>query len=425
MSNFLAVANVTAALCEALQGAVYSEGQGGVPGAQVTHLSPSSEQLDAVHPGVNVFLYQGVVNAALANDDLPTRRADGQAMQRPRAALYLCYLLTFHGDNGKLEPQRLYGSVTAYLHADPVLSRSLVRKTAERIPYLADSDLADQQDVVRITPALPSVDELSRLWLMFPQVDYQLSALYQAGPVLLDWPEIPTMPLPVRSMDLRAGSLRAPRIDRLLSEDRKAGWPAVGSILVIRGENLLAPMMEVRVGAESVVPLSMQPGEIRLQLDPAQLPALRAGPNTVRILHQQSDADGQRITTAASNSASFTLLPILEAVSAVALPPDPAAAAGRPPAWLVTARLQPCIGAYQVVELLLNATVPGGTPGPVYVAGSRMADGNEIVFRVTGLAPGGYLVRLRVDGAETVLDVDTDPASPDFRRYVGPLLVLA
>ena len=33
---------------------------------------------------------------------------------------------------------------------------------------------------------------------------------------------------------------------------------------------------------------------------------------------------------------------------------------------------------------------------------------------------GDFLLRLRVDGAESPLDVDTDPASPTFNQYTGP-----
>lgn len=424
MSNFLAVATVTAALCEALQNAIHSQGQGGVAGAQVTHLPPGSDQLDAIHPGVNVFLYQGMINASLANDDLPTRRADGTALQRPRAALYLCYLLTFHGDNGKLEPQRLFGSVSAFLHADPILTRSLVRQVIARIPYLSDSTLADQHDVVRITPSMLTLDELSRLWLMFPQVDYQLSALYQAGPILLDWPEIPTLPLPVRAMDLRTFTLNAPRIDRLTTTSGQAGWPEIGKVLVITGENLMAPVMEVWIGSEAVTPLSVQSSEIRIALDPVQLPALRAGPSSVKILHQSDDLSGRRIATAVSNSVHLVILPLLLAITAETIPPSEGDASDTP-TWQVTARLQPRIGARQVAELLLNAVTPAGQPGPVYIAEGRETDSDEVLFKVSRIPPGTYLARLRVDGAETILTVDTDPDSADYRRYTGPILVLS
>jgi hypothetical protein len=184
MSNFVAVATVTAALREILQNALDDVGDVGVPGAQVTHVSPGSER-DPRRPSINVFLYLVRVNSALGNADLPTRRPDRGIIERTRAALDLFYLLTFRGDDGKLEPQRLFGIAWGGLHAQPVLSRALIRQVVSKTPLLGASDLAEQDEHVRITPAAPSVDELSRLWLMFPQVQYELSAIYQVGPVFV------------------------------------------------------------------------------------------------------------------------------------------------------------------------------------------------------------------------------------------------
>ena len=69
--------------------------------------------------GVNVFLYQVTPNAAWRNADLPTRRANGDLIQRPQAALDLHYLLTFYGDESLLQPQRVLGSVVRTLHCGP------------------------------------------------------------------------------------------------------------------------------------------------------------------------------------------------------------------------------------------------------------------------------------------------------------------
>ncbi|MDQ5836372.1 MAG: DUF4255 domain-containing protein, partial [Acidobacteriota bacterium] len=124
MSNFLAVATVTAALSEFLQAAIGPD----VPGATVTTLRPDSN--GGMPPtGVNIFLYQVTANPAWQNADLPTRRADGDLVHRPQAALDLHYLLTFYGVEAQLEPQRVLGSVVRALHARPVLTRDVIRQT--------------------------------------------------------------------------------------------------------------------------------------------------------------------------------------------------------------------------------------------------------------------------------------------------------
>ena len=71
MSNYLAVATVTAALQDVLQPAVSQA----VGLAKVGFSRPDSSNQQT--PLVNIYLYQVTPNAAYRNADLPTRRADG------------------------------------------------------------------------------------------------------------------------------------------------------------------------------------------------------------------------------------------------------------------------------------------------------------------------------------------------------------
>src|SRR5262249_18062969 len=116
MSNHLAVATVTATMQTLLikAAAVVDE-------AVVTLDRPTGNNGNTT-PAINVFLYQVNPNAAYRNADLPTRRGNGELVQRSQAALTLHYLLSFLGDNRNLEPQRLLGAAVRQLHAHPVLS---------------------------------------------------------------------------------------------------------------------------------------------------------------------------------------------------------------------------------------------------------------------------------------------------------------
>jgi hypothetical protein len=87
-----------------------------VNASQVSTLSPDAPTGIAI-PGINVFLYQISPNAALRNQDLPTRTHDNKLLRKPQAAVDLHYLLTFYGDYSTLEPQRLLGAATLALHA--------------------------------------------------------------------------------------------------------------------------------------------------------------------------------------------------------------------------------------------------------------------------------------------------------------------
>lgn len=93
MSNFLAIATVTATLSQTIRAAVLKD----LSGAEVTTARPDGAGGHTPAIGVNLYLYQVTPNAAWRNADLPTRRPNGQLVQRPQAALDLHYLLNFYG----------------------------------------------------------------------------------------------------------------------------------------------------------------------------------------------------------------------------------------------------------------------------------------------------------------------------------------
>jgi hypothetical protein len=200
MSNFLAIATVTATLGRILQAAVGAD----VPGALVTAVRPDGPNSGVPDTGVNLFLYQVTPNAQWRNQDLPTRRADGTVAQRPQAALDLHYLLSFYGAEIELEPQRLLGSTLRTLHARPLLDRAAVVNAIAANAFLAGSDLADAVESVRFTPMSLNLEELSKLWSVFFQTTYVLSVAYRASVVLLTAEAQPLLAQPVAERVVRA-----------------------------------------------------------------------------------------------------------------------------------------------------------------------------------------------------------------------------
>ena len=185
MSNYLAIATVTATLASCLLPVL----QAAVPGVEeVSTRRPDDPRSAEIKPHANIFLYQVTPNAAWRNADLPTRRGDGLLVQRPQAALDLHYLLTFYGSETYLEPQRLLGATVSHLYARPILTRAaiqLAQKMAdqgvepiqpgeetgdpleEAAHFLVDSDLAGQIELIRFTPLPLNLEELSKLWSIF------------------------------------------------------------------------------------------------------------------------------------------------------------------------------------------------------------------------------------------------------------------
>src|SRR5436305_2539403 len=166
MSNFLAIATVTATLRNLLHDTSVKD----VTDHEVKVITgrPDSTVSNTQETKINLYLYQVTPNAFLRNDDLPTRRSDGTIMQRPQVALDLHYMISFYGDENELVTQRLLGSVVRTLHAQPQLTRDNIRQAIVNGPnFLAPSNLADDVELVKFSPLHLSLEELSKIWSIF------------------------------------------------------------------------------------------------------------------------------------------------------------------------------------------------------------------------------------------------------------------
>ncbi|HEX6732598.1 MAG TPA: DUF4255 domain-containing protein, partial [Pyrinomonadaceae bacterium] len=281
MSNFLAIATVTAALSQVLLEAVVPD----VSGADVTTVHPDGTRGALPTSGVNIFLYHVTQNAAWRNTDLPTRRGNGDLIQRPQAALDLHYLLTFYGDEKLLQPQRVLGSVVRTLHSRPILTRDVIRRTiakAEFIPFLVNSNLADAVELVKFTQLPLSLEELSKLWSVYFQTRYSLSIAYQGTVVLIESEDSTHAALPVRARNIYVRPFRQPLIERVRSDDGVEALIFADSTVVISGQRLRGDVTRVRVSGVEVTPAIANVSDTEITLP---LPAdLRAGVHGVQIV---------------------------------------------------------------------------------------------------------------------------------------------
>ena len=405
MSNFLAIATVTAALRRFLQAAVGAD----VPGATVTTVRPDRLENNPPGAGINVYLFQVTPNAAYRGADLPTRDSDGRLTQRPQVALDLHYLITFYGNEAQLEPQRLLGSTVRTLHGQPVLTRQQVRDTTGDLALaaiLGTSDLAEAVDLVKFTPLALSLEELSKVWSVFFQTPYTLSLAYQGSVVLIEGKEAPQPALPVCEPRLLVEPFRQPILRQVQSLDGADRPIVAGGQLLLLGEQLRAEGAQVRLGGAEVAPAELSDTQARVPLTAPPLPAaaLRAGVHGVQVIHPRLlGAPPVAHRGAESNVAAFVLRPTLTAVSATNAQ--------------VMLTVNPAVGRRQRVVLLLNerAAAPSAH---AFAAGERAADVATLSVPISGVRAGSYFVRLQVDGAES--PVDFDPASPGF----GPTVTI-
>src|SRR5271165_5896179 len=280
MSNFLAVATVTAGLRQVLAPAVAAA----VPGATVTTLRPEADTA-ATPARVNLFLYQVTPNGATGNMDLPTRRADGTVIQRPRVDLNLNYLFTFHGDDTQLEAQRLLGTVVSTLYSQPFLTRDEIQNTITNpafSPFLANSDLANAVELVKFTP---------------------LQVPIEGG-------DVPQAALPVRARNLYVMPFRQPVVQQIVSQ-AGAGQPIVaGSTLSILGLALGSSGTRVKIGGTemTVNPANLSDTHISFTLPPDLTPGVQ-GLQVIQPLQIGTPATAHHGFE--SNVAAFVLQPTI------------------------------------------------------------------------------------------------------------------
>jgi S-formylglutathione hydrolase FrmB len=90
----------------------------------------------------------------------------------------------------------------------------------------------------------------------------------------------------------------------------------------------------------------------------------------------------------------------------------------------VTVEIDLPIAKTQRVVLLLNERSITKPAAYLFDALPRTEDTNSITFSLYDVKPGEYLVRVQVDGAESLLNVDTNSNSPTFEQYIGPTVVI-
>lgn len=429
MSNALAIATVTATLREVLQeNATYI-----VPGSEVLTLRPQEmENRPADNARINLYLYQIVPNTALRTADLPTRRTDGTLIQPPQSAWDLHYLLSFYGNETTLEAQRLLGSTVDILHSQPFLSRSKIRTiiSSTNNQYLVDSNLDEQVESIKFMPLILNLEELSKVWSVFLQTTYALSVAYQASAVLIEARDIARPTLPVRDRNIYVVNFRQPAITRILSQTAiDQGFLPYQPILTghrlrIEGRQLRgSETTQVRIG-QTVVPLDINNISDR-QIDFILDNTITAGVKGLQVVQTMKISTPERdYRFVESNIAAFILRPTITGEVTVAQVAD-----NGNNQTVLTVPVSPIIESNQRVILLLNQLPTGGVADAnlrayTFVVPSRDTDTSAIVIPVSNVQPGEYLIRLQVDGAESLLTVDSDRSSPTFNQYIEPTMII-
>lgn len=412
MSNALAIAATTATLRMLLTRGL------GISNVTVRALDNARKGISSDQ--VNLFLYQTLPNAAWRNMDMPRQLKPGETGQPP-LPLTLYYLVTAYSDDeDDTASHRLLGQAMSVLHDHPLLGAEEIRGATAAAADLADSNLHEQVERVRITLQPLGLEEMSKLWSPF-QTQYRLSAAYQVSVILLESTREVRAPLPVlqRGQDDRGVTsvtgglpaleeLRVP-LSGAFADDvrlsRTVPSAQLGDQLALIGRGFAGDSVSVTLrhqGPGGIFQpaqiLSVADGLIVVQLPPPGDPTDPTSPTatwpagfyTAAVTVRRS---GQPDRT--SNELPLSLAPTITFV--------PAAAAAGDIALTVTCT--PMVRPGQRVSLLLLDRE--------IVAPPRTAVTSVQTFNLEDVPAGEYVVRLRVDGVDS-LPIDRQAATPAF-----------
>jgi hypothetical protein len=193
--NYEALFKVSSALKERVQQAYVAAGGSG-KGVYVGPL----DDADAAGHKLILFLYRIAPNPSMRNSGHTVASGAPPPVSvtyRDALPLDLHFLLTLgdaSGEAADLEQLKFLGSALQHLQRNPILGGIDV-----------------EHEAVKVTLDPLSNEDMSRLWALFPTVNYRTSVSYLASPVWID-PRLPEAPAaPVISDSLQAGH-RAPDV---------------------------------------------------------------------------------------------------------------------------------------------------------------------------------------------------------------------
>jgi hypothetical protein len=394
MSNALAIAACTATLRNLLLTQVP------LLDADLSDLEVTTQPLDLARKNVtkaqlNLFLYQTVVNGAWRNMDMPRQVRPGES-GAPPLALNLHYLITAYGrgetDNDAVS-HRVLGGAMSVLHDHPLLSRGEIGLA------LPGNDLGEQFERLKITPLPMPLEEMSKLWMVF-QTQYRISAAYEVTVLLIDSRAPVKAPLPVLQRgEGDSGVATVAGLAPHLAEIRPPNsQPAarLGEDIAIAGEQLTTADATVRFTSSrltqqvELVPASGEkPGELRVHLpdkteDAGALSRWAPGFYTVALVVKKTG-----VPAMASNEVAFALAPRITVNPTTATPGT----------VNLTLTCEPRIVTGQRVLLLFGdrQVEPDSVASPI-----DTTQPTTLAFTIPGVGAGSYVVRLRVDGADSI-----------------------
>ncbi|MEH1817327.1 MAG: DUF4255 domain-containing protein [Nostoc sp.] len=422
MSNVLSIAAVTAVLKVLLENGLVSDPiAASVGDVIVTALPPDRISVEADERAqINLFLYQVTQNRNVDWVSQEFRSRHSRINGNPRSptpplALDLHYLLTAYGAKD-FQAELLLGYAMHLLHKTPTIASDIIENTlinasttntssafSQAVASVSVSALAEQIGQIKLTPEFFNMEETSKLWSAL-QTHYRPSATYLASMVLIESSND-------KSESFYMMPLSQPNIEQVIAPAKTEQMIVTGTTLVIRGKRLRGEITRVRFGNTEtlLVPQEVKETQISLLVPPD----LYASIQGVQVVHLTMGNVGQTNHLVESNVAAFVLHPTITAfVTQVENSGENLRAAE------ITVKFQPKVGKAQRVVLLLNEVSGDNPVAYSFLAAPPTQDTDAIAIPVKNVKPGTYIVRARVDGAESPLQKN------QFGEYDSPQVTI-
>jgi Pvc16 N-terminal domain len=379
---------------------------------------------------VNLFMHQVTYNAAWRNVDQPSVAADGKTrLKSPPLAIDLHYLLTAYG-SADWQAEGLLGYALMFLHENSLLTRSDISFALTHLSAtftnnlssaLATSALADQVELLKITPATLGREEMAWLWTAL-KADYRPTFPFLVSVILMQPDQTRSLALPVLQRAIQAVPIQPAQI---LDVQPPNGQPAAlfTDIITVTGE-FLSQVSQVtltlaRYAIRFPVPVIPFPTSTTLTFIAGQQTTYPAGvpPGFYNLVAQFTDASGN--VTQSTNALPVALAPTFLTQTATTVHNVDLTTT-------VTVNFTPAVWEGQNVSLTLSAIPPPVSPNPyVMTVPAQPFTGNantslSFVFP-PGLPIGPLLGRLQVDGATSPVQVNTAVNPPVF---TGPMVTI-
>ena len=412
MSSALAISGVTAVLQYFLN-TVCNAPSSPLGGVSVSALAPDIVQSSlgngsGVKPQVNLFMHQVTHNAAWRNRELPSMAADGSTrLKNPPLALDLHYLLTAYASEDT-QAEALLGFGILMLHENPVIPRTQISYALSHLPtsnpfasVLSASGLAEQIEMMKITPAGMGREEMAWIWTAL-KADYRPTFAFDVSVVLIRSPLASSAPLPVLSQNITVQpQLSAPAFQIVLPGGEAAALP--GDTVTVTGQFVSGTVRVVLLNQRLSTPFSIVPSAATSNAVSFVVPG-----NTPAGIYSLS------VTVTNASGVVLQSTATLPVALAPTIPsPSTATSVANASGNLVTLTCSPQVVPGQTVSLAL-----GGETVPAQTFTTPIA---TLSFQFPALAAGSYLARLRVDDVDSPVGVNWSATPPSF---TGPFITV-